>query len=136
MLIFTLMLCLSHFFLYVFFFKNTSAAKNEFGILLYHIIIFLLVLMASLFMYAHLDYGIEQAVSSICLVSIYSITFLQAWSLSEGSYSFSILESIKNSEERNTSFEIERLEEIGRSKRSERISSLERLGLIQLSRNS
>jgi len=129
-------LCLFHLFLYAIFFKKMAAIKSEFGILIYHILIFLFVFFMSVVMQTHIDYDIEEAVSSICLVSIYSMTFLQAWSLAEGSYSFSILESIKISEESNASFEIQRLEEIGRTKRSDRISSLEKLGLIQISSNA
>jgi hypothetical protein len=64
------------------------------------------------------------------LHGIYSLTFLELWSLTEGSYSLSLLMKIDSSETAVTVDELVALKSIGATKRSVRLESLRRLGLV------
>jgi hypothetical protein len=64
------------------------------------------------------------------LHGIYSLTFLELWSLTEGSYSLSLLTKIDCSEPGVTVDELVALKSIGATKRSVRLESLRRLGLV------
>ena len=60
---------------------------------------------------------------------IYSISFLELWSLTEGSYSISILRKIFE----NKDVSIQELENIGKNKQAARVEDLIRLNLIKRS---
>lgn len=67
------------------------------------------------------------------LHGIYSLTFLELWSLTEGSYSLAILAAIARNGGRATDVELAGIRQIGAAKQGQRIVSLQRLRLIQAS---
>jgi len=70
-------------------------------------------------------------VAAIALHGIYSLSFLELWSLAEGSYSLSILEHIAQTTPHGTAVDVHRLEALGGSKKTQRLAGLARLGLIR-----
>lgn len=63
---------------------------------------------------------------------IYSLSFLELWSLSQGSYSLGILDSIGRSGHSDRSSLVVRMAQIGTDKKTDRISSLSRIGLVKI----
>jgi hypothetical protein len=70
-------------------------------------------------------------VAAIALHGIYSLSFLELWSLAEGSYSLSILEHIEQTTREGAAVELHGLESLGGSKKARRLGSLESMGLVQ-----
>jgi hypothetical protein len=70
-------------------------------------------------------------VAAIALHGIYSLSFLELWSLAEGSYSLSILEHIEQTARQGTAVDVHGLEGLGGAKKAQRLGSLERLGLVR-----
>jgi hypothetical protein len=70
-------------------------------------------------------------IAAIALHGIYSLSFLELWSLAEGSYSLSILEHIEQTTRHGTAIDVHRLEALGGSKKAQRLTGLERLGLVR-----
>ena len=70
-------------------------------------------------------------VAATALHGIYSLSFLELWSLAEGSYSLSILERVEQATRQSEAVDVSGLEGLGGSKKEQRLGSLERLGLIQ-----
>jgi hypothetical protein len=68
--------------------------------------------------------------ASWALHGIYSLSFLELWSLSEGSYSIQMLDRVDRSGGMIEGADFSDLEAIGSSKKRVRLESLERLGLI------
>jgi hypothetical protein len=75
---------------------------------------------------AHVAAGV---IAAVALHGIYSLSFLELWSLAEGSYSLSILEGF--AAESGLGVDVTPLERLGTSKRERRLDSLERLGLAR-----
>lgn len=73
------------------------------------------------------------AIPVACLTvhGLYSLSFLEAWSLAEGSYSLSILRAIRQGELNGQALDLEMLQELGTRKQRGRTASLERLGLVE-----
>lgn len=70
-------------------------------------------------------------VAALALHGVYSLSFLELWALSEGSYSLGMLDRIEAAGALDSSTNVDDLEEIGSSKKSARLESLEKLGLIR-----
>ena len=68
----------------------------------------------------------------IALHGIYSVTFLEMWSLSEGGYSLQIMEHLASAQERGVPVDIAGLEAIGAAKQGNRLEGLARVGLLRL----
>ena len=66
----------------------------------------------------------------ISLHGIYSVSFLELWSLAQGGYSLSILEKSASGANLAAPRLRRELEEIGDAKRRERLAALRSLGLI------
>lgn len=74
------------------------------------------------------------AIAVLSLHGIYSMSFLQLWSLAQGGYSVGILEDVGHvgllvPSQRDVSI----LHQIGASKRQNRLGTIERLGLVRVS---
>jgi hypothetical protein len=67
---------------------------------------------------------------AVGLHGIYSLSFLELWSLTEGSYSLSLLMRINSSETGITVEQLSGLKNIGTTKLAARHESLRRLGLV------
>jgi hypothetical protein len=74
-------------------------------------------------------------IAAIALHGIYSLSFLELWSLAEGSYSLSILEHIEQTTRDGTEVDVHRLEALGGSKKTQRLAGLERLGLVRVTQD-
>lgn len=69
----------------------------------------------------------------VSLHGIYSISFLELWSLAQGGYSISILGEIAHSEATGITPDMDALGSIGMGKQRGRLDGLARLGLLTLS---
>lgn len=65
------------------------------------------------------------------LHGIYSLSFLELWSLAQGGYSLNILEYIHSKGEVGVEADLSQLKQIGSFKKANRIDSLQRLKLIR-----
>jgi hypothetical protein len=72
------------------------------------------------------------AQGALFLHGIYSLSFLELWSLSQGSYSLGILDSIGRSGHSDQATLVTRMAQIGTDKKTDRISSLSRIGLVNV----
>lgn len=77
------------------------------------------------------DDWVSALVGSWALHGIYSLSFLELWSLSEGSYSIQMLDRVERSGGVVEGGDFSDLEAIGSTKKQVRLESLVRLGLIE-----
>jgi hypothetical protein len=116
----------SHFLLYVCIFRDRPAFQTERGIFRYHFI------SAVLFASAALAAGIARfsdaamavSIGLIAIHGIYSTSFLELWSLAQGSYSISILTGIASQGSLPRSKLIDVFARIGNAKKNDRLSAL------------
>ena len=71
----------------------------------------------------------------VSLQGIYSISFLELWSLAQGGYSISILAEIARAEAAGAAADLDALGSIGMDKQRGRLDGLARLGLLSSSSN-
>jgi hypothetical protein len=115
---------LGHFIFYVAVLRRLRRLQKEFWIFLYHawsavgLLVSLLVVSAPAVAIA----------GCLSLHGIYSLSFLELWSLSEGGYSLAILRRVQAAS--GGAISQESLAPIGSAKKSRRIASLMRLGLV------
>jgi hypothetical protein len=69
----------------------------------------------------------------VSLQGIYSISFLELWSLAQGGYSISILGEIARAQANGVTPDLDALGSIGMDKQRGRLDGLARLGLLSLS---
>ena len=121
----------THLGLFVLLRRKNGTIRQERGIFLYHAVFFILgvvgATVASIVVDGTLD--IRAPIIVAALQGVYSMTFLEAWSLSEGSYSYSILRQINSDGMPDTTS----LETIGAGKRIARSDGLIKLGLLDRS---
>ena len=70
------------------------------------------------------------AVGTVMLHGVYSLSFLEVWSLTEGGYSLQIMRAIADSEKAGQPLSVSQLEQVGRGKQSSRTGSLEKFGWL------
>ncbi|GIW82349.1 MAG: hypothetical protein KatS3mg105_4156 [Gemmatales bacterium] len=118
----------AHFAFYVFIARRNAWLRSEKAIFAYHF--FPACVVAILYLlFAMYDDKWNVFVFVISLQGIYSLSFLELWSLTQGSYSLSILEAI----ERNAAASaIDNLSTIGEQKRAARLENLQNLGFVRL----
>jgi hypothetical protein len=118
--------------LYIVLFRHREAFRTERGIFLFHFVS-ACILPPAVFVLS-LGSGFSTALLAAATLAaahgIYSISFLELWSLAWGSYSFIILRGINSSGTADAEKIISELGSVGDSKKDQRIASLERLGLI------
>ena len=107
---------LAHFLLYFFIFRRARPFAREKTIFLYH---FLSGIVWALFAGSKLGPAVFGA--TLSLHGIYSLTFLEFWSLSGGGYSLRILVSLPD---------LAKLQDLGREKKGSRLKDLVRLGFV------
>ena len=80
-----------------------------------------------------LGWGIDAdtAVAVVGLHGLYSVTFLELWSLAEGGYSLQILEGLAGAERRGEPADVEALRAIGAAKQGHRLAGLASIGLVR-----
>jgi hypothetical protein len=126
---FVVIYLICHFLFYVLYGRTLARLRTEMGIFMFHFSSFCIISVISCFFLYISDINIflTTLLAVLALHGIYSLTFLEFWSLSQGGYSISIL---RLSPINNTS--IKRLEDIGDDKVKYRFASLSRLGLVNI----
>jgi hypothetical protein len=130
--VFTLYLT-THFLAYVLFLRHLAVLRSEKGIFLFHFIpaAFTAVIGLAYVLTEPSFIEFPAFVLILSLQGIYSLSFLELWSLAQGGYSLSVITSIAMSESTGREPDFSRLEQIGQTKQQARISGLEKLGLIE-----
>jgi hypothetical protein len=121
----------SHFLLYVFVLRGRPLVQSERGIFLYHFgSAAVLTLVALCFAVTYFsDAAIAIAIGLSALHGIYSLSFLELWTLAEGSYSMSILTGIASRGTLSRNALIAAFARIGDAKKSDRLAVLSNLSL-------
>ena len=121
---------LVHFLLYVTFVRRSYSANPEEAILRFHIFSFLSVLLASAayVISAPESENVAGLFAALALHAIYSMTFLEVWSVTQGSFVFWTLSRIDAAQGRP--LDLRTLEEVGTAKRAKRLQDLASLGLV------
>jgi hypothetical protein len=122
-----------HFLLYVCLLRDRPILQSERGIFLYHFV------SAILFTAAAVAYGLVYfsdavfaiAIGLVATHCIYSISFLELWTLAEGSYSMSILTGIASQGMLSRNSLIDAFARIGDAKKGNRLSVLSELSLAR-----
>ena len=128
----------AHFLVYAVFLRNSAALRSEKGIFLYHLVPATLTGLIGL-VYAFTEsaqFGFPGLVLVLSVHGIYSLSFLELWSLAQGGYSLSVLENVARAEANRVKPDFSHLEQLGETKQRERIAGLEKLGLIARSDSS
>jgi hypothetical protein len=77
------------------------------------------------------DVALAAVVDAICIHGIYSTSFLELWSLSEGGYSLSLLRLVRNAGAEGGAVDRSALIAIGNTKKGARVQGLSRLRLVR-----
>jgi hypothetical protein len=123
-----------HFGLYVLLLRNWAWFRQERTIFMYHAIGALSATVAVLVILATQPTAdtLAAVVLVVSLQGIYSISFLEVWSLAQGGYSIGILSRFEEAARAGTQPDLAELEKIGAGKKSDRLAGLQRLALIEL----
>jgi hypothetical protein len=121
-----------HVTLYVLLCRQLTAFQRERTILRYHAIpaLAVTVLCAAAFLDEPTSERFAEAVIVIGLQGIYSLSFLELWSLAQIGYSLAILMGLDTAQQTGTEPDLKGLEAMGAAKRAGRIKALTRLGLV------
>ncbi len=120
-----------HLLLYVLVLRMQPLFRSEEGIFLYHFAsatVFAVVSLATALVHAS-DAAVALAFALIAIHCIYSISFLELWTLAEGSYSMSILTGIASQETLSRKRLIDAFASIGDAKKGNRLSVLSGVSL-------
>jgi hypothetical protein len=120
-----------HFLLYVLVLRGRPLVQSERGIFLYHFgsaAVFTLVAFCLTVRYFS-DAAIAIAIGLSALHGIYSLSFLELWTLAEGSYSMSILTGIASQGTLSRDALIDAFARIGDAKKRDRLAVLSNLSL-------
>lgn len=123
-----------HLLLYVIVLRRLAAFSRETGIFRYHLISVLVVgsVVAVAVATRSREVDLATAVGVLSLHGIYSMSFLELWSLAQGGYSLSILEETGHEGMPTQSSEhASILHQIGASKTQNRVDTLEKLRLVR-----
>ena len=123
---------------YVAWLRRLALLRTEKGIFLYH---FGSAVLTGLFAVAAAfsdpaEFGLSGCVLVLSVHGIYSLSFLELWSLAQGGYSLSIIAGIVRAEASGAEPDFSGLAAIGVAKQADRVAALERLGLISRSAES
>jgi hypothetical protein len=123
-----------HFLLYIFVLRNRSVFQSERGIFLYHFVSAVLFATVALTagVVAFNDDTMALSIGLTAAHGIYSISFLELWSLAQGSYSISILTEIASQDSPQRNSLIDAFARIGDAKKGDRLSILMKSTLARL----
>jgi hypothetical protein len=126
-----------HFLIYVAVLRNRPLFQTERGIFLYHLTSAALFVAAALVIVLVRRDG--EAFSVACALvaahGIYSISFLELWSLAQGSYSLSIMGQGRSDKVPTRTDLVDAFSRIGNAKKADRLSGLQGSNLIRLEGN-
>lgn len=122
----------AHLAAYVLVLRGRAGLRSEKGIFLYHLASAVLAgLVALAFAVLEPDaFGLAGVVLVLSLHGIYSVSFLELWSLAQGGYSLSIIAGVVQAEASGKEPDFAGLAAIGRAKQADRVAALARLGLV------
>ena len=122
----------AHFAAYVVVLRHQAGLRSEKGIFLYHFASAVFAgLAGAVFAVFEPDrFGLSGLVLVLSLHGIYSVSFLELWSLAQGGYSLSILASVAQAKASGTEPDVLALAAIGEAKQGDRLAVLEKLGLV------
>lgn len=123
-----------HLIAYTAVFRRIAFFRTELGVFLLHLVSFLVLLGAAALLPrggAGGDVVFTHVILAASLHGIYSISFLEVWSLTQGSYSLSILDLVARSRVPATLQSIAPLHAVGPRKRTARNAGLVSLHLLQ-----
>jgi hypothetical protein len=122
-----------HFLLYIWLLRDRPFFQSERGIFLYHFVSAVLFTLATLAagIASFSDAALAIAIGLIATHCIYSISFLELWTLAEGSYSLSILTGIASQGTLSRNVVIDAYARIGDAKKGNRLSILSKLSLAR-----
>jgi hypothetical protein len=122
-----------HLLLYMLILRHLVAFRREIVIFAYHAISFIAVGVAVTagVVLAGASADLYGAVAIVALHAIYSISFLEVWSLSEGGYSLQIMEQLAQAERRGQPADMDALRAIGIAKQGNRLDGLASAGLVR-----
>jgi hypothetical protein len=125
----------AHFAAYVLVVRRLDTFRTERGIFLYHFVS-AVIACSSAALAGFLEqegFGLAGFVIVLSLHGVYSLSFLELWSLAQGGYSLSIIASIAHAEATGVEPDFSGLAAIGVAKQDDRIFALERLELVATS---
>lgn len=125
-----------HLALYMLFFRNHPVFKAERGIFLFHVASFLLLAALSVAAWILVAPSGAMFMAGILVISlhgIYSMSFLELWSLSQISYSIAILDAILENPRVSIPQLVDKFSATGSEKKSSRINGLKKIRLIAVS---
>ncbi|HJT78345.1 MAG TPA: hypothetical protein VJ739_14170 [Gemmataceae bacterium] len=123
----------AHFAAYVLLFRHRAAFRRERPIFLYHAGPALAVTLTALALAlaAPTPGRLAAFVLVVSLHGVYSISFLELWSLAQGGYSVNMLGWFERANAAGARPDLAELETIGSGKKADRLGGLQRLGLLQ-----
>lgn len=123
---------LAHWLAYAIWLKRVPGFETERGIFFYHIASFGLVAAVALGLALLRSPGLEPAhvVAFAALHGIYSLTFLELWALTDGGFSFTMIEIYDAGRADQSKIEAA-LVELGQQKQRARLDALQRQGLVE-----
>jgi hypothetical protein len=122
----------AHLAAYVAILRHHPGLRSEKGIFLYHLGSAVFVgLAGAVFAVLEPDrFGLSGLVLVLSLHGIYSLSFLELWSLAQGGYSLSIIGEVARAAASGTQPNFSALAAIGEAKQDDRVVALEKLGLV------
>lgn len=124
-----------HFLIYIVFLKKYISSEK--AIIGYHFFSAVVVAVCSFVLYVNTGYLLSQISVKMSIIlgihGVYSLTFLEIWSLTQGSYALTILSKLYNANANHGVTDFSALEQVGAAKQGNRIQHLISLGLIKVS---
>jgi hypothetical protein len=122
-----------HFLLYAAELRWRPPFQTERGIFVYHLVSALLFVTAAFAALAvhRSDAAVAVAIGLIAAHGIYSISFLEIWSLTQGSYSVAVISGVAAGANLSRGATIEVYARIGDAKKGDRLSMLSKLSLVR-----
>jgi hypothetical protein len=127
----TILYILTHLVAFLAFVRGSPWGKTERGIFLYHFCSFLTFAATTMALCAFYSLDIGLWISIVAFHGIYSLTFLELWSLTQGSYSLQLLEAAEKKGDLPRLRTLNELRELGDTKIGQRLTSLSGLRLIR-----
>jgi hypothetical protein len=132
------LVCLAcHFLMYVAVLRHRPLFQTEKGIFLYHLTsaaVFVAAALLILFILRDSE-AFSVAFALVAAHGIYSISFLELWSLAQGSYSLSIMGQGRSDRAPTRAELVDSFSRIGNAKKADRLSGLQGSQLIRLDGN-
>jgi len=120
-----------HFVVYFVGLRHRATFKTERGIFLLHAVSFVLCVAGGSFLGQAAGRAVTGVVLAAGVHGIYSLSFLELWSLTQASYSLNVLNAIAHAGGSVLPAQLDHLVDVGRGKQAARADVLPRLGLAR-----